>query len=111
MSPARSSLYNDDCDGSPSDSGRSPECSQAWRKTPPARWGKSVHSRNVSGWPFCLTPLAWASPSRQCSQKGVAAGHGLLRRGEGSGDAAAVDGDVVLRQPVEEARAFWESQS
>ncbi|KAL0380018.1 UNVERIFIED_CONTAM: hypothetical protein Sangu_0066100 [Sesamum angustifolium] len=78
MSPARYSDEEDEhCHGG--SSGYSSESSQGWRRTPrrtPATMRRGGtrgpgHNRNVSGLNFCLSPLVWASPNRQWSQKGV----------------------------------------
>lgn len=77
MSPARYSRDEEEhCHGGLS--GYSSESSQGWRQTPrrtPASTrrcgGKAaVHSINISGLAFCLSPLVRASPNRHWSQKG-----------------------------------------
>lgn len=76
MSPARTSVDEEDehCHGG--SSGYSSESSQGWKQTPrrtPAttqRRGAGL-GKNVSGLAFCLSPLVRASPNRHWNQKGL----------------------------------------
>ncbi|XAR54231.1 hypothetical protein NMG60_11029271 [Bertholletia excelsa] len=78
MSPARVSDCADEADCYGGSSGYSSESSQGWKQTPrraaarTRRIGRRPgHSRNVSGFGFCLSPLVRASPNQHWNQKGI----------------------------------------
>ncbi|KAL5724318.1 hypothetical protein ACHQM5_007595 [Ranunculus cassubicifolius] len=82
MSPAN---VDRNYDETPSESGgHSSESSPGWRKSTPhsappvrRRGGSTVHSRNVSGLAFCLSPLVRASPNHRNQKDGSMPGMGF----------------------------------
>ncbi|XVE74170.1 hypothetical protein DITRI_Ditri11bG0177500 [Diplodiscus trichospermus] len=67
MSPAFEADSGDEFDQSPS--GRSPEVSPKWKRTPTAARRARAGTRNLSGLAFCLSPLVRASPHCHWNQK------------------------------------------